>query len=763
MAHGRSQEDSIGTLLIFPPVWTPVTPYLALPLLVGYLRAKGLRVSQYDASLDFFTQYLLNPDTLLQLMETVTGREKAGDYSHAGEEARTLLWKLNQDPPAWEKKIGGVRSSLETLRDKDRFYDPKACIRAQAHLYDLLSLASLAHHPSAFTFNTYLNPKIDSFDRMVRICDDARSNPFLKFYSQAVVKRVEAQGADLIGISISTSHQLVGGLTLARCLKKAFPSLHITLGGKHIQRLQQSFRRDPRQFSRFCDSMILDNGERPLEKLIRALSVNGSLEEVPNLVHCQEGKLIFNGNGPHAPISSLPVPDFGDLPLNAYLAPTPIIPVRLSEGCYWGKCTFCSRYDTKRFQTVSPEVAVTQLETLHNRYGVSCFTVNDDCLTPTYLEALSKAIIKRGLRFQLSLWCKPVATFTRNRLRLLSEAGVRLIRWGLETGHPRILKLMNKGTRLPDTLRVLRDATDAGIWNHATVILGFPTESLEEGRETIRFLHQNQDIIHSSILFKFVLLSHSHIFRHPEAFGIEAISEETNPFSYSHRFECRAGMGDRTLSTLLEWAQKYRLEEMYGHPLWFHLRIREYLLLFVSRHGLEAVRKWKVKPADLSIYPLGSRITYHFQKPQDVSPEILEKIRGLIHAGGAVGRSWIQNNLQEAFLIGYAVEQGRIIGVMTHKHPLEGYVKEIEKKTHLDLSGYLERGYSYVRPEYRSMLVGDGLVKGLVAGSPGRKIYVTIRMDNVPAIKLTRRNQMSLAATYHNDRTGHEIGVFTNQ
>jgi len=100
---------------------------------------------------------------------------------------------------------------------------------------------------------------------------------------------------------------------------------------------------------------------------------------------------------------------------------------------------------------------------------------------------------------------------------------------------------------------------------------------------------------------------------------------------------------------------------------------------------------------------------------------------------------------------------------MTHKRPLEKYVKQIEEKTGLDLSGYLERGYTYVRPEYRKLGIGDSLLKGLVKKSQGKKIYVTIRMDNVAAIKLTLKNQMSLAATYCNEKTGHEIGVFVNR
>ncbi len=756
-------DAACRTLLVFPPVWTPVTPYLALPLLVGYLRKEGFCVKQYDAGLDFFDKYLLKEETLFELLGIIERRDREGEYVQAPKEERAQLYDLHENSSLWADKIVGVRSLLRTLKGEAAFYEPEFCIQAQNSLYDLLRLASLAFYPTAFTFNTFANNTISDLPRLLRFCDDVEANPFLKFYSLHFPPRIDDQRPALIGLSISTSHQLAGALTLARFIKYKYPSIHVTLGGKHILRLQEFFVDDPVFFHEFCHSMIVDNGERPLKRLIQALSEGRSLGNVPNLAYFEGGRLIFNEKGPHEPISSLPIPDFSDLDLKEYFSPTPIIPLRLSEGCYWGKCTFCSRYDNKRFQTIAPERAVNQIRELQKRYNVSCFTINDDCLTPTYLEALSRAIIDKGLRLAMSLWCKPVPSFTRERLRLLSKAGVRLIRWGLETGHPRILKLMNKGTRLADTLQVLKNASEEGIWNHATMISGFPTETLDEAKETVRFLEEHHDIIHSSIFFRFVLLSHSYIMEHPEEFSLQSISRQKGLFSHEHLYTSYNGMDRETFSSFWAWVKQYRIQGLYGHPFWFYLRIREYLLLYVARWGLEKVRNLKVKPSDLSVYPLGKEIGYFFLKPEELSPQVFEDICGLVGSGGEVGLSWIRRNLRNAFVVGYAVEQDRMIGAMTHKRPLEKYVKRIEAKTGLDLSGYLERGYTIVRPEYRKLGIGDRLLKGLVRKSRGKKIYVTIRMDNAAAVKLTLKNHMTLAATYYNEKTGHEIGVFVSQ
>ncbi|MGD8226863.1 MAG: hypothetical protein PVH82_13285 [Desulfobacteraceae bacterium] len=157
-------------------------------------------------------------------------------------------------------------------------------------------------------------------------------------------------------------------------------------------------------------------------------------------------------------------------------------------------------------------------------------------------------------------------------------------------------------------------------------------------------------------------------------------------------------------------------------------------------------------------------VTYHFKKPDEISPQILDQIQLLIKKGGEVGSAFIKENLENAFLISYALDQvGLVVGTVTLKHPKEAYRRKIEAITGLDLSGYLERGYTSVERAFRNSDVADRLIKGLIDRSRGQKIYVTIRMDNKFALELTYKNNMVLAARFINERTGHKIGVFINK
>ena len=157
------------------------------------------------------------------------------------------------------------------------------------------------------------------------------------------------------------------------------------------------------------------------------------------------------------------------------------------------------------------------------------------------------------------------------------------------------------------------------------------------------------------------------------------------------------------------------------------------------------------------------KLKFFFKKPPLISSVILDQLHNLIIKGGAVGTAYITENLRNAYLIAYATDQGRVIGTVTLKRPKREYREKIEAATGLDLAGYLERGYHSVEPDYRGHNVAALLTKGLIKKSKGEKIYVTISMDNLPALKLAHRNRMIFAAKFVNERTGREIGVFANE
>ncbi len=106
------------------------------------------------------------------------------------------------------------------------------------------------------------------------------------------------------------------------------------------------------------------------------------------------------------------------------------------------------------------------------------------------------------------------------------------------------------------------------------------------------------------------------------------------------------------------------------------------------------------------------------------------------------------------------MEEGLIVGNSSLKRPRRELVERVKKQTGLDLSEYLERGYTSVRPEYRGLGMGTKLLEGLTARIGKRKLFSIIGSDNVATQKIALRNKTKQVATYYSERLGKEVGVW---
>ena len=106
------------------------------------------------------------------------------------------------------------------------------------------------------------------------------------------------------------------------------------------------------------------------------------------------------------------------------------------------------------------------------------------------------------------------------------------------------------------------------------------------------------------------------------------------------------------------------------------------------------------------------------------------------------------------------VEYGLIVGNSILKRPRPEYVKAVNRQSGLDLSQYLERGYTSVRPEYRGMGIGTKLLEGLTERIGNKKLFSIIGEDNMATQKMALRNKTRRVATFYSKSLGKEVGVW---
>ncbi len=149
--------------------------------------------------------------------------------------------------------------------------------------------------------------------------------------------------------------------------------------------------------------------------------------------------------------------------------------------------------------------------------------------------------------------------------------------------------------------------------------------------------------------------------------------------------------------------------------------------------------------------------------PQDLAPGRLDEIEALVLGGRAVDPGYVRHNLERAHLIAYALFGQRVVATVSLKHPRAEYVERLLRRTGLDLSGYLERGYTSVHPDFRGQGLGTRLVDHLTRQADGRRIYVVIALDNLAAQAISRRCGTKLAAQFLSHATGQEYGIWIQQ
>lgn len=153
-------------------------------------------------------------------------------------------------------------------------------------------------------------------------------------------------------------------------------------------------------------------------------------------------------------------------------------------------------------------------------------------------------------------------------------------------------------------------------------------------------------------------------------------------------------------------------------------------------------------------------ISYYYSSPDQLSEEQLTTICQLVEAGGGVNPRWIRHNLERAYLIGRAEIAGGIVGVSSLKHPRQEYVERIRDKLGFDIQGFLERGYTSIRPEYRGLGIGTALLGGLTSRAKGYRLYSLIREDDPATQTIAMRNQTLKIVTFFSELTGKELGLW---
>jgi anaerobic magnesium-protoporphyrin IX monomethyl ester cyclase len=359
---------------------------------------------------------------------------------------------------------------------------------------------------------SYLRTK---FDLDIQLANQRESN----CSNEELARQAVDFAADIVGFS-SLTPSGHGFAPLTRMVRAGLPKALIVLGGPHVTSFNVKALADTA-----ANAAVADEGELAFEQVIRAYFDGGDLGNIPGLIWRDvDGQVITNPGAmpPIENLDSLPLPayDLIDLPKYWRLQSMPPLPWRRyaslvsSRGCPY-HCSWCHRIFGKEFRTHSPERIVDEIQHFQRIYGVKDFEFLDDIfnLDRSRLAAFCDLLHRRNLRIRIA-FPNGIRSdiLTEEEVEALADAGTYFCSFALESGSPRIQRLMGKNLNIPRFLQAVEMAVKRGVFANGFAMLGFPTETEAEMRQTIDVA--SNSMLHTASFFTATPYPNTHLYDH---------------------------------------------------------------------------------------------------------------------------------------------------------------------------------------------------------------------------------------------------------
>jgi hypothetical protein len=472
-----------GTALVFPPLWYYSSVPADLLYTGSYLVGRGVPVRCFDLNAGLFAELL---------------RDDPG-------------YQALRRPETYGDAAAGRAATQEVLTALSRIAD---------------------RHRVRFDFLRLQFPDVDEAHvpcaREVGL--DASRNPALA-YLRRMVPQILADSPRLLAVALGHPDQLTQILALGRLLRDARYDGCLVIFGSHEDVLTPRDLVDdlcgmPRHllFEDY-DAVIIGEAEPALLALWDALHGKREKQSLPNLIAPAWGLVAPPLPGSQDLRELLP-PDFSLFDGSLYSYPEPLVDLRVSRGCAWGRCTFCAiTLHQEGYRTRPVSAVIADMEAAHRALGTRFFRLRDDLLTPKQLRELGRLVPQMSFQPRFSARARFEPNLSRDVLQAAAEAGLEELWLGLESASERVRNLMLKGAPQAVVERILIDASELGIAVRALCIIGHPGETAAEVRGTFSFLQRHIFRLSSFALTPFLLMPGTPLAKAPASHGLTLLPD----------------------------------------------------------------------------------------------------------------------------------------------------------------------------------------------------------------------------------------------
>lgn len=251
------------------------------------------------------------------------------------------------------------------------------------------------------------------------------------------------------------------------------------------------------------DIAVMCEGDVTFVELLKKLDSGGDIREVSGIALKKGGDISFTPKRPVIKqLDEIGFPDWtlfeyekynaiGSVNANTFEGKGYIpYPLNTARGCPFN-CTFCYHvFRGERYRRYSAEMIIKEIRNLHNNYNCNFIAFWDELTFPHIKSVESMVQRFKTLEFNIGWEASARADLLKKEHRGLVEElkslGCVNISFSLENANPEILHAINKKIKVADFIEQAQVLWKGGVVPLTSVIFGYPQETPESIRQTIK-------------------------------------------------------------------------------------------------------------------------------------------------------------------------------------------------------------------------------------------------------------------------------------
>lgn len=311
--------------------------------------------------------------------------------------------------------------------------------------------------------------------------------------TEDVLKRLP-ENTQVVALTCMFSNEWIYVRELAQELLNKFPQLILLISGEHVT---ANFEQVLGELKSKRVIGLLGEGDEVLPLAYKVIKAKGQWSEIPSAVFYENDKIRKTERHPRIRNIDELLPNWDKVPLRQYLDKgyaygghnLRSMPMLFSRGCPY-QCTFCTSPNMwgTRYITHSPEVMRKQIQ-----HALDTYKINHIDFFDLTVVINKKAILNlcEVLKDFPVTWAMPSGTrsevLDEEVLTALRDSGVVRITYAPESGSEATLKRIKKRVNLKKMLSSIKKAHQLGICTRATLIFGFPRQTISESFKSLAY------------------------------------------------------------------------------------------------------------------------------------------------------------------------------------------------------------------------------------------------------------------------------------